>query len=84
MHPDVMAWRQFRDYQLMRAAAPRGFVRFYWTVGPGLAAVTKPHQLHALVVRVLLTHLVHILRALGRTEAPAARRRSWRTPDAGR
>lgn len=76
LHPDVVALRQFRDYHLIRTAAGRGFVRFYWIVGPRLASVTQPHQAHAAVARILLTHLVRVLRALGKTEPPAARRRS--------
>ncbi|PAU94331.1 hypothetical protein CK240_17195 [Paracoccus salipaludis] len=74
LHPDVVALRQFRDHYLVRTAAGRGFVRFYWIVGPRLAAVTQPHQLHAAVARVLLTRLVRVLRALGKTDAPAGRR----------
>ena len=75
LHPDVVALRYFRDHHLIRTAAGRSFVRFYWIVGPRLAAVTKPHQLHAISARMLLTRLVRVLRALGKTGPPPARRR---------
>jgi len=74
LHPDVVALRHFRDHHLIRSAAGRGFVRLYWVVGPRLAARTKPHQLHAVVARALLTRLVGILGALGKTEPPTGTR----------
>ena len=74
LHPDVVALRHFRDHHLIRTAAGRGFVRFYWIVGPRLAAVTKPHQPHAAIARVLLTRLVRILRVLEKAGAPGTRR----------
>lgn len=67
MHPDVVALRIFRDHHLVRTAAGRSFVRLYWIVGPRLAAVTKPHQLHAAMFRRLLTGAVIVLRLLGKT-----------------
>lgn len=76
LHPDVVALRHFRDHHLIRTAAGRSFVKLYWIVGPRLAAVTRPHQLHAALARALLTRLVRILRALGKTDAPVGRKRS--------
>ena len=67
MHPDVVALRLFRDHHLVRTAMGRSFVRLYWIVGPRLAAVTKPHQLHAAVFRQLLTGAVIVLHSLGKT-----------------
>ena len=73
LHPDVVALRHFRDHHLIRTAAGRGFVRFYWIVGPRLAAVTRPDQPHAAIARALLTRLVRILRVLGKAEASSGR-----------
>lgn len=69
LHPDVVALRYFRDHHLIRTAAGRSLIRVYWIVGPRLAAVTKPNQPHAALTRLLITWLLRILRAMGKTDA---------------
>lgn len=62
MHPDVVALRSFRDLHLVRYRAGRAFVRIYWIIGPLLAGVTKPHHIHAMIARRILSALVMELR----------------------
>ena len=61
-HPDVVAMRAFRDTHLIRFRAGRTFIRFYWIVGPKMAAFTHPQDWHARSIRFALTKLVKVLR----------------------
>lgn len=63
-HPDVVALRAFRDNHLVKTQLGRAFVRLYWLVGPKLAAVTRPDDVHALAARSVLSRLVRLLRAV--------------------
>lgn len=62
MHPDVVALRSFRDLHLVQYGAGRAFVRVYWVIGPLLAAVTRPHHIHARIARRMLSAFVRELR----------------------
>lgn len=68
LHPEVVALRAFRDRHLVASRAGRTFVRFYWWIGPKMAAHTQPHQWHARVLRRGLSLLVTRLRAGGFTQ----------------
>lgn len=63
-HPDVVALRAFRDNHLVKTRLGRSFVRLYWIIGPKLAAVTRPKDLHAKAARFLLSRLVRLFRSL--------------------
>ncbi|WP_410217373.1 calcium-binding protein, partial [Paracoccus sp. (in: a-proteobacteria)] len=60
-HPDVVALRTFRDAHLVRYRSGRAFIRLYWIVGPRLASVTYPDQIHARLARLLLSRIVRVL-----------------------
>lgn len=49
LHPDVVALRVYREEILRKSAAGRGFIRFYWWIGPKLA---RPVYLHPKVGRL--------------------------------
>lgn len=66
-HPDVVALRKFRDKHLIRTAAGRWFVRFYWLIGPKLAAHLNPKQVRAAAARCALPRFVSFLRVIGMT-----------------
>lgn len=66
-HPDVVALRKFRDKHLIRTAAGRWFVRFYWLIGPKLAAHVNPKQVRAAAARCALARFVSFLRVIGMT-----------------
>jgi prepilin-type N-terminal cleavage/methylation domain-containing protein len=53
-HPVVEVLRQFRDRILMRSAAGEAMVRYYYEVGPTLAAAIEDKPLACLMVRLLV------------------------------
>lgn len=60
-HPDVVALRAFRDNHLVRYAAGRRFIRFYWVVGPRMARFTTPQSWRGRLARHILSRLVRFL-----------------------
>ncbi|WP_156118141.1 calcium-binding protein [Paracoccus sp. PAMC 22219] len=66
-HPDVVALRAFRDNHLIRTRAGRLFVRFYWIVGPKLAAKICHDHPHARATRYALSQFVTMLRSIKMT-----------------
>jgi len=62
-HPDVVALRAFRDTHLVRYRFGRAFIRLYWIIGPRLAAVTQPDQIHARLARFVLSGFVRCIRS---------------------
>lgn len=64
MHSDVVALRHFRDQHLIKYRLGRTFIRFYWRVGPTMAALTTPASLHGTIARVALARLTRILDCL--------------------
>jgi len=67
LHPEVVALRAFRDIHLVKSKVGRGFIRWYWIVGPVLARRTRPHHLHARFVRFLISAVVARLKNRGLT-----------------
>lgn len=63
-HADVAALRRLRDEVLVRHAAGRGFVRFYWRVGPVLARRVRSDRASGRVSRWLLIPAVAVARRL--------------------
>jgi uncharacterized repeat protein (TIGR01451 family) len=58
LEPHVVALREFRDRYLLRSAAGRAFIRFYYRYSPPVAAVIAGHDWLRFLVRMLLTPLV--------------------------
>ena len=54
-HPVVIVLRQFRDRFLLPTAPGKALVRFYYEVGPSLAAAIEDRPLVCLLVRLLVT-----------------------------
>ena len=54
-HPVVELFRQFRDRILLPTNPGKALVRFYYEVGPSLAAAIKGNPIACLFVRLLLT-----------------------------
>jgi prepilin-type N-terminal cleavage/methylation domain-containing protein len=56
-HPVVEVLRQFRDRVLLPTTAGKALVRYYYEVGPSLAAAIEDKPIACLVVRLLVTPL---------------------------
>jgi Ca2+-binding RTX toxin-like protein len=64
MNPDVVWLRRFRDTRLVRTAAGRAFIRFYWKVGPVMARHVRADRLSGRVFRCLIRGIITGLRAI--------------------
>jgi len=62
LHPDVCDLRRFRDGWLVNHVLGRGFIAFYWKVGPRLARHVRGRPALAMVSRCMIRPVVWVLR----------------------
>ena len=61
-HPQVRVLRRFRDEVLLKSAAGRRFVRWYYRVGPGLGEWVKKSKIIKDCISVLLNQFIKLAR----------------------
>jgi hypothetical protein len=64
MNPDVVWLRRFRDTRLVRTAAGRAFIRFYWKVGPVMARYVHADRQSGRMFRCLIRGIIAGLRTI--------------------
>lgn len=64
LHPEVVWLRAWRDRVLVRTAAGRAFIRFYWMVGPRMARHVQADRPSGRAFRGLIRGIIHGLQRI--------------------